>query len=235
MLAMLMVTVIGCDSQAQTGTDRAALEVTVVAEAKKGMKDAADDGSVSDRPGYAKRQEYERVDYAKLEGVVVSLEGPLDEKKPQDVHVGFQPRALYGQAIIAARVGDRLMLHNHGDEAIAIYCVNDGNEFQLGPIEANTEQSFVTLAPGLIEVQTDVSQQPVARVYVVAAGARAQVAKAGGQIRFDDLPAGEFQVVTWHERLPGSSTPVTLKSGRVSKLTAKVGVNSLPEVPDKKK
>jgi hypothetical protein len=229
---LLLVALTGCDSQAQTGTHRAALEVTVVAEPKKGAKASADDGSVSDRPGYAKRQEYERVDYAKLEGVIVSLEGPI-EKQAQDVHVRFEPRALQAPPIIAARVGDRLMLHNHGDEAVAIYCVNDGNEFQLGPIGPKAEETYVAAKPGLIEVQTDMSQQSVARVYVAAA-ARAQVTKAGEQVRFDDLPAGEYQIITWHERLPGSQTPVTLKSGRVSKVTAKVGVNSLPEVPEKK-
>ena len=50
-------------------------------------------------------------------------------------------------------------------------------------------------------------------------------------VKFLDLPPGLYRVTSWHPRLPGTSTDVTLTADKTAKMTVSVGVNSLPKVP----
>src|SRR5207249_369729 len=49
--------------------------------------------------------------------------------------------------------------------------------------------------------------------------------------RIADVTPGDYRLRSWHYRLPGTSTNVTLAPGKSTKSTLVVGVNALPKVP----
>jgi hypothetical protein len=126
-------------------------------------------------------------------------------------------------------VGQTLALRNGGARAEVIYSVSDGNEFDGGSVMPNGQTQYLVKSAGLIEVLTESSAEPVARVY--AAPTRwAKLARTREIVRFNDLPPGEYRVVSWHPRLPGLESSVTLAPNEVTATSIAVGVNSLPKV-----
>ena len=71
-------------------------------------------------------------------------------------------------------------------------------------------------------------QAPIAQVYV-APSPFVERARSRDTVSFYDVPPGEYQVVTWHPRLPGSAQPISLRGDDTSRATVTVGVNALSD------
>jgi len=70
----------------------------------------------------------------------------------------------------------------------------------------------VVRSPGEIEVLSEMMPDPIARAY--SAPTRwVKTLSSGESTCFSDLPPGEYRVVCWNDRLPGSQQPVTLTAG----------------------
>ena len=50
-------------------------------------------------------------------------------------------------------------------------------------------------------------------------------------VTFNDVAPGDYRLRSWHYRLPGTSTNLTLAPGKSTKSTVVLGVNALPKVP----
>jgi hypothetical protein len=237
---MCVTLVSGCQSvpPPPSSPGLASLRVQVVAEPKVGSKMAAQGGSrapgvyddASNTPARGTGSgAYETVDYSNVEDVIVSLE-PLEgsggsTSAPLTVDVGA---AKAGGGIAAASVGQKIVLRNAGARPSDIYSVSDGNEFDFKGVAAGSSVEYVVRSPGLIEVLTDPSKDPAARVYAAPSRWVART-RSGRDVDFVDVVPGRYAVVAWHPRLPGARAEMNLAADRRVKVTLEIGVNALPK------
>ncbi|HEY2588669.1 MAG TPA: carboxypeptidase-like regulatory domain-containing protein [Tepidisphaeraceae bacterium] len=235
-LAMALLT--GCQAGPHPGL--AALKVTARAEPKQGVPMQSSEVGVYDRPASSHYGggggAFEKVDYASLANIVVwiqpagatptTMPAGAPPGPPVRIDVGDKPSG--DDKVIGAGVGQQLIFVNRTARAMTIYSVSDGNDFDLGRVPPGGERNYVVHSPGLIEVLTDSSDQPLARVYA-APNSHVAVTHSGGEVTFNDLPPGQYRVLSWHPRLPGSEATVDLRPNQVQSMTITVGVNALPK------
>ena len=229
-IAGVVLLMAGCQSVPQPAAGLAAVQVRVVAEPKAGAAPAAQGVKVYDAPSKKTYGAFERVDYANLDRIVVWVERKAPDVTSQgrpSLTVPLDPGKSAAD-LRAASVTQTISFRNEGPRAMNLYSVSDGNDFDLGPVAPGGFARYTVRSPGLIEVLTDSLEQPVATIY--AAPSRwVAVARAGETIDFQNLPPGEYRIVSWHPRLPGSQTTATLRANEVGTASIKVGVNSLPK------
>jgi hypothetical protein len=207
-----------------------------VYDVEPGFGYSAGNGEFGPRPADSAASDYEKVDYAALDDVVIWLE-PADREKvtaapsPPEVTIDVDPqKAVDSDELTAAvAVGQRVILHNHGSKAGTVYSVSDGNEFQLGSVSPGGSGSFTAQSPGLIEVVTTSLDGAIARLYA-APTPWVRLARAGQTVQFDDVPPGRYTIVSWHPRLPGRKAGVELTADKTAKASITVGVQGLPKV-----
>lgn len=235
LIASIVLLLAGCQTVAPPAPGMSGVHINVIAEPKAGVAAAAGPMLVYDAPVSRSNGsgDFERVDYSALDEIVVWVE-PVTARavaQPQiasasidvDAHKPAQNLAR------AVSVGQQIILRNCGSKPGNFYSVSDGNDFDLGSIPAGGQASCVVHSPGLIEIMSDSSKDPVAQVYAVPSRWVA-LARSGGSVNFSNLPPGRYKIASWHPRLPGYETIVALPADQVTSATIKVGVNALPKV-----
>lgn len=212
----------------------AALRVNVKANPKAGYRPANYHVLVYDAPTPVTPVDYEKVDYASLDEVVVWAEA-VDaspshaDASTQPAHISVDLQTPAERLSAAVCVGQRLIIRNNGKKSGEIYSVSDGNNFHLGTLAPGGSGEYVVQSPGLIEVVTTALEAPAASVY--AAPTRwVRMTRAGQSVYFNDLPSGRYKIVSWHPRLPGHETVVNLSPNQTAHASINVGVNGLPKV-----
>jgi hypothetical protein len=210
----------------------ASLRVKLIAEPKQGLPD--------DRPGMFDyggagptdlgKGDFERVDYAGLRDIVVWAEPQArSSRTPTAITIDINARKPAASLTGAASVGQQLVFRNAGPQPANVYSVSDGNDFDLGVVAPGASATFTVRSPGLIEVLTDTAKDPIAQVYA-ATSPWVKVGRSGQSIDFADLPPGPCKVFSWHPRLPGYESQLTLAPDQSATTSIKVGVNALPKV-----
>jgi hypothetical protein len=234
LLVCLLALLAGCQSATPPTAGMAALRVHVMAEPKAGFTSPADRVSTYDTP--AKRTsasgDFETVDYSALKEIVVWLEpvsGSPAKATQSAVSIDVDPQHPAPALTRAVSVGEQVIVHNNGAAAANLYSVSDGNDFDLGSIAPGGNATFTARSEGLIEILNAKLKDPVALVYA-APSPWVVLAKSGGTVELSNLPPGQYKIVSWHPRLPGSHTSVTLAANQSATATIKVGVNTLPKI-----
>ncbi|HSV16108.1 MAG TPA: hypothetical protein VLI90_17740 [Tepidisphaeraceae bacterium] len=237
--ALMLSLLVGCAGNGATSPPQsgaAALIVDVKANPKAGYRPANYHVLVYDAPTPATPADFEKVDYAALDEVVVWVEPTNaagatsgDNADLLPARLDVDPQKASDHLAAAVSVGQRLIFRNTGDKPGAVYSVSDGNNFHLGTLAPGARGEYTVQSPGLIEVVTTSLADPIATVY--AAPTRwVRLTRAGQRIYFNDLPPGRYKIVSWHPRLPGHETTVNLPSDRVMRASIAVGVNGLPKI-----
>jgi hypothetical protein len=226
--------ILGCQATPRPSPGMAALRVNVVAEPKAGAKPAGESGAGYDgAPGAASYGEgaFERVNYSALDEIVVWAEpsGALQTTGAAPVTIQIDAGKPSRNIDRAVGVGQKLIMRNHGAQPANIYSVSEKNEFDLGSVPAGASAEYLVKSPGIIEILCPTVKDPVAQVY--AAPTRwVSLTRAGRSVDFNDLPPGLCRLISWHPRLPGSETSITLSADQFAITSIKVGVNALPKV-----
>lgn len=240
LLGMALSLLAGCQTGPHPANGLAELKVTARAEPKEGVREPSRGVAVYDRPANSQygggSGAFEQIDYASLENIVVWVQpagaapttAPVGASAAPALRVEVGNPAAGADRIVAATTKQTLIFVNRASRPMTIYSVSDGNDFDLGRVAPGGERSYIVRSPGLIEVLTDSSNRPLARVYA-APTAHVAVTHSGGEVTFNDLPPGQYRVVSWHPRLPGSQTTVELAPNQVQATTITVGVNGLPK------
>jgi hypothetical protein len=209
----------------------ASLFVHVRAEPKTGAGPSPQKVNVYDAPKITDRGAFTQIDYFDLDSIVVWLE-PAAGSAPAptgavtiDVDRARSSAAIYD----VVSVGQQLVLHNARASPQTIYSVSDGNDFDLEAVPANGEARYTVRSPGLIEILTGSSMDNPVKIYA-APSPWVRLAHSGQTVAFKDLEPGQYRLYSWHPRLPGSQTDVTLTADHTSDASIDVSVNSLPKV-----
>jgi hypothetical protein len=152
------------------------------------------------RPAEPPAGQFELVDYAALDDVIVWLEpaGPSADATPAaDAAPPPPPFAIdvrpdvHPDAVVAASVGQELVFRNRGAGPVSLYSVSDDNDFDLPEVAPGGEARYTVRAAGTIEVLADPSDPPVAQVQAVASPWVART-RSGGRVAFADVPPGAY-------------------------------------------
>jgi hypothetical protein len=228
--ALFLLPLVGCQSGPTPSAGMSAIRINVIAEPKAGVKDSSSLVTMYDTSA-KEHGAFERVDYSALDEIVVWIEPTAKSaggaNAPATIDVNAQKPTENLAAAVS--VGQTLVVHNAGSTARNFYSVSDGNEFDLGAVAAGGRAQYVVKSEGLIEVLAAGAKEPVARVYS-APSRWVKLTQSGTTVDFVDLPPGNYKVVSWHPRLPGTQSPVTLAPNQSGKASIKVGVNALPKV-----
>jgi hypothetical protein len=222
----------GCQSTPKPSPGMASLRVKLIAEPKQGL--ASDRPSMYDYGGAGPtdlgKGDFERVDYAGLTDIVVWAEPQArSARTPTAITIDINARKPASGLSAAASVGQQLVFRNAGPQPANVYSVSDGNDFDLGTLAPGASATYTVRSSGLIEVLTDTAKEPIAQVYA-APSPWVKVGRSGQSVDFVDVPPGPCKVVSWHPRLPGYETHLTLAPDQSATTTIKVGVNALPKV-----
>lgn len=230
--AILMLPLVGCQTGPTPSIGLSGLRITVIAEPKVGVKDPGGRVGVYDSPAVKEHGQFERVDYSALNDIVVWAE-PAFPMLPQPMlpplTIEVNPKKSVENLTGAGSIGQRLIVHNTGSTAGNFYSVSDGNEFDLGAISPNGKAEYTIKSGGLIEILSASAKDPVAQVYA-ATSRWVALTHSEATVDFTDLPPGQYKIYSWHPRLPGTESNVTLSPNQVAKMSIKVGVNALPKV-----
>jgi len=213
--------------------------VTVRAEPKKGYVPPEDPdqgyGGTDSAPPQPAGHAYHRIDYHRLDGVLVWAE-PLDDAArssaatatPMNAVVEVDPaKPARAEDFQVASVGGRVSLSGPPPKSGKAYIIRTGSG-ALAEV-APGGQGYAATAPGLVEILSDDADDPLATAYVTPTPWARKTTQ--GQRVAIPLPPGRYRVTVWHPILPGGSQDVEVAPGstKMSPLTLTFGVNSLPK------
>jgi plastocyanin len=197
---------------------------TVVARGKE------ESGGGGDKYASRKFKFVERVEYESLRDFVVSIEGPT----PAGASVAAAPAvvtqkgAVFSPRILPIVVGTTVEWPNDDDIFHNVFSISEAKEFDLG-LYKNPEKRQVTFnRAGRVDVLCSIHTQMSAVVLVLE---NPFFAKSDEQGRYaiTGLPAGEYTVRAWHERLPGIRRKVTVPANGAVRLDFVLGPGGAPE------
>ena len=231
--ALIVALMLGCQSSHAPAPGMASLRVKVIAEPKEGVKMLSNPLRVYDAPSNPQpkvKGDFEKVDYANLGDIVVWVEPDrAPPANPAASVVSVRDQASPPDALRLAAVRAKLTFKNVGNKPINVYSVSDGNDFDLGVLAPGAAGEYVVKSAGLVEVLTDSVKEPIAQIYATPTRWN-DLTQSGATVSFENLPPGQYHVHSWHPRLPGGETTVTLSPNQTMTATVKVGVNDLPKV-----
>jgi hypothetical protein len=220
---------------------KSAAEIAVKAEPKKGYHPPSDSVSYSASSAdqsaapAASAGPMTLLDYNGLYGIVVWLEptsGSITNSAPKSLALASpNTKPVDDASPRIAAAGDRLVILNRATATDTFYLrFDDGSVADIGSIGAGKTGAYTLKRAGAQSVISDSLDHPIDRLFVTPSPLY-QVAHCNSTITFTDIDPGEYRLRSWHYRLPGSSTNLTLVAGKVAKSTVVVGVNALPKVP----
>jgi len=231
----------GCSSGPKIAPGKSAAEIAIKAEPKKGYHPPSDPasyaGGTADQLSSpsAPGGQMALLDYNALYNIVVWLEpvsGAVPSSTPQSIALGSpNSKTVDDSSPRVAAVGDRLIILNRASKTDTFYLrFDDGSVSDIGSIGAGRSGAYTLKRPGAQSVISDSLDKPIDRLFVTSSPLY-KVTHCNSTVTFSDLDPGEYRLRSWHYRLPGSSTNLTLAPNKVSKSTVIIGVNALPKVP----
>lgn len=234
LILVVALLVLGCNKKSGPAPGMSALKVHVQAEPKPGVKPPPAP-SATDTSAAVDYSAFDRFDYSNLDHIVVWLEPAsqsASQTPPAPLMLEIDPSRAPPELSNVASVGQQIILHNASSGPLSIYSVSDGNEFDAGAVPPQGQGQFTVKSAGAIEIIAGTAAEPMV---IYAAPTRwVAMAKAGETAEFNDVPPGQYRLISWHPRLPGSQTDVSLTADQTAEATIAVSVNSLPKVVSEK-
>ncbi len=177
-----------------------------------------------------------RIEYKKLDDIVVYVEpvnaAPGGEQKPPAIEIDLSKLKGAGDApLFVVGSGGEIVFKNKSRQPQSVYSVSEAKKFSATPIAPGAEQRITADKPGLIDILSDATDEVLAQVYV-APCKEVRMGRCGDTLKFSELDAGRYRVVTWHRVLPGVTREVVVEDKKSVKVDATVGMKDadLPQV-----
>jgi plastocyanin len=104
------------------------------------------------------------------------------------------------------RPGDAVVFHNSDTTRHHVYSFSPARSFEFVLAPGQSGAPLTLEAPGVVAVGCNIHDGMISYLYVSDAPWMAR-SGADGRVRFDGLPAGEYDVQVWHPRLPPMGAP----------------------------
>ena len=139
-----------------------------------------------------------------------------------------QKGAVFSPRILPGAAGTTVEWPNDDDIFHNVFSISEAKEFDLGLYKHPERRSVTFDRPGRVDILCSIHTQMSAVVLVLE---NPFFAKSDEQGRYaiTGLPAGEYTVRAWHERLPGVRRKVTVPASGAIQLDFVLGPGGTPE------
>lgn len=127
----------------------------------------------------------------------------------RQIHEAFVPRVL------PVLVGDSVRFPNEDPFFHNVFSLSKARAFDLGRYATGTSKSVTFDRAGVVPVFCHIHSDMRATV-VVLENPYYAVADSTGRFALPDVPAGEYRLVAWHERIQPAVQPVRVQAGATS-------------------
>lgn len=246
-IAMLAMT--GCTTTPeypQPAADKAQIVVKVTATPKTGAQGPRTEGQY-DKESVEKGRRFTRVNYSKMDCIAVvvrprpqggsrvyaklNVESPViqigAESFDRDLSIAFLASMQTGSGTrMAATIG----FENLRDKAMTLYgaAQGDGDALFEMTIGANKSASCMVHKEGIYDVYCDEDERLFCQ-FIVSNSPYMELCESGGELFFDALTPGEYEVEVYAPRLPVWKAKINTTGGKRETLYAEVTVNKLPK------
>ena len=208
------------------GTARIGMSLALLA---LGGSDAASAGEVSGRVTLAIRG----ARLAEVAPIVVFLEpveAPAEAAGAKSRARIRQRNASFTPGFLTVEAGSSVAMPN--DDAIFhnVFSYSKGNAFDLGLYPSGESRSVEFKTPGVVKLYCSIHESMNATVFVAPSRHHAAV-DARGRFAMRNVPAGDYRLRTWCERLPETNRQITVTDGRNGPIEIRIGESTPPAAP----
>ena len=132
---------------------------------------------------------------------------------------GFVPR------LVAITRGSTVEFPNSDPFFHNVFSLSRGATFDLGRFPRGESRSRAFTSPGLVKVYCHLHSQMSAAIMVFD-HSRFTVPAGDGHFSLADVPAGEYRLSAWHERVGESSKSIVVTAGRTVTIEFALPVDS---------
>ncbi|UTW55539.1 hypothetical protein [Kordiimonas sp. SCSIO 12610] len=144
-----------------------------------------------------------------LEGAVVYLERtdgqPIAWTKDDDVKIIDQKGEQFSPFVTALSVGDSLEFHNTDPITHHVYSFSKIKPINIIVPARQNSEAFKFDEQGVVAVGCNIHDHMAAFIYVAPSPVNG-ITNADGQVKFSNLPSGDYNLSYWHHRVPRSQT-----------------------------
>ena len=126
-------------------------------------------------------------------------------------HEGFVPR------LVAITRGSSVEFPNADPFFHNVFSLSRGATFDLGRYPRGESRSRTFIKPGLVKVYCHLHSQMSASIMVFDHG-HFTIPESDGHFALPDVPAGEYRLSAWHERIGESAKQITVEAGRTVRI-----------------
>ena len=146
----------------------------------------------------------------RVNAVVYVREGNLGPRKPAEA-VMDQRGLVFVPRVLPIQTGSTVLFLNSDPTGHNVYSI-DGEKYDLGTWPAGEKRPHQFTKPGVYRQLCHVHDDMIAFVVVVDTSFFALSDKAG-HFRLEGLPAGDYVLGVWHEKLAADDLHVTVTAG----------------------
>lgn len=219
--------------------DKAQVVVKVTATPKAGVQAPRTEGQY-DKESVEKGRRFTRVNYSKMDCIAVVVKSanlmPRDGIRMAEVEVlqdGFATDLILAEVLFdnSDSQWPTVTFRNGRDQALTLYGAAQGNDAAMFEVTvpANGKASCTLTKAGLYDVYCDEDEKLFCQIVATDSSTLASLCESGGEVFFNDLPTGSYDVEVYAPRLPVWRMKVNATAGKRETLYAEVTVNKLPK------
>jgi len=218
-------------SRGQCGT----ITGTVRAHGKEGVEASAGGGGKYDSRQF---KFVERVNYDELRDFIVYIEGAVGPKMTApETHAQVvtvknpsvtQKGAMFAPHILPVVVGTTVDWPNNDDILHNVFSFSEAKPFDLELYKNPTIKSVAFDKPGKVDVFCSIHARMNCIVLVLENPFFA-AANDRGNYTITNVPAGNYKLKAWHERLPSQTKEITMPETGDIKVDFTLGITNLPK------
>ncbi|RJP36080.1 MAG: hypothetical protein C4547_08085 [Phycisphaerales bacterium] len=159
-----------------------------------------------------------------LQNVMIYIKNAPKGEAPKEGAVMDQKGCMYSPHVLTLTVGQTMTVRNSDETLHNIHGLPQQNpEFNFGQPRAGMTKDLTFERPEIFKVKCDV--HPWMGAYIgVFEHPFHTVSDKEGAYKIDNLPAGEYEVVAWHEVYGESTQKVSVKDGGPTELNFEISV-----------
>jgi plastocyanin len=180
----------------------------------------------------------ERVNYEEMHDFIVYLEGKVGEKPvAPEKHAQVvtvknpsvtQKGAMFTPHVLPVLVGTTVDWPNNDDILHNVFSFSDTKPFDLGLYKNPTIESVKFDKPGKVDVFCSIHAR-MNCIVLVLENPYFATANDKGYYSITNVPAGNYKLKAWHERLPSQTKDITVPQSGETKVDFTLGIMNLPK------
>jgi len=227
-LVISLVAALAVTTSAKAGTIAGAVR----AQPKEGTEDTAAGGKYDSR----KFKFAERVDYAEMREFVVYIEGPAGTNdiapgRPVQVQTSRkinQKGAMFVPHVLPVMVGTTVEWPNNDEIFHNVFSISDPKPFDLGLYKHPEVKRVLFDKPGRVDAFCSI-HKTMNCIILVLENPYFAATDDRGHYSIPHVPAGNYKLKAWHERLPSQSKDITVPETGDVRMDFTLGITNLPK------